>query len=94
MGLPVCRLADMTMGHGCYPPQVLLEGSEDVFIEGIPAHRVGDKIQKHCCKGCHPSTSAIGSSSVFVNGKAIMRIGDSADCGSIMMTGASTVKAG
>jgi uncharacterized Zn-binding protein involved in type VI secretion len=94
MGFPACRLKDMTMGHGCYSPQVLMEGSKDVFIEGIPAHRVGDKIQPHCCHGCHPSTSAKGSPTVYINGVALMRVGDSADCGSRMMTGALTVKAG
>ena len=94
MGMPVSRLFDKTMGHGCYAPQKLLEGSPNVFVEGKPANRVGDKIQPHCCDGCHPSTSSKGSSKVFVNGKQLMRVGDRANCGSVLMTGAKTVKAG
>lgn len=84
----------MTMGHGCYPPQKLLEGSSNVFIEGKPTHRVGDKIQPHCCRDCHPSVASDGSDTVFVNGKAIMRVADKANCGSAIMTGARTVSAG
>lgn len=94
MGMPVARKDDMTMGHGCYPPQKLIGASEDVFIEGKPAHRVGDEIQKHCCDGCHPSKAGTGSGTVFVNGKALMRVADKADCGSAVMTGAKTVAAG
>ena len=94
VGMPACRLTDMTMGHGCYPPQATIQGSNDVFIEGLPAHRVGDKIQPHCCYGCHPTTASKGSSTVFINGKGLMRVTDSASCGSKMMTGATTVKAG
>ncbi|WEM34254.1 PAAR motif of membrane protein [Xanthomonas phage X1] len=82
------------MGHGCYPPQKVLQGSPTVFIEGLPAHRVGDAIQPHCCDHCHPSFAAMGSSTVFVNGQPLMRIGDSANCGSKLMTGAMTVLAG
>lgn len=92
--MPACRLSDKTMGHGCYPPQVTLEGSDNVFIEGLPAFRQGDKIQPHCCNGCHPSAGGEGSPTVFVNNRALNRVTDKATCGSIMLTGAKTVKAG
>lgn len=92
--MPVSRLADMTMGHGCYPPQKIIQGSENVFVEGKPTHRVGDAIQPHCCDGCHPSRASSGSPTVFVNGRAMMRVGDRANCGSVLMSGALTVKAG
>lgn len=94
MGMQVCRLTDKTMGHGCYSPQVTLQGSENVFIEGLPAFRQGDAIQPHCCDGCHPSFGGQGSPTVRVNGRALQRVTDTASCGSIMLTGAKTVKAG
>ena len=43
--------------------------------------------------GSHTSTVKVGSSSVFVHGLAIARIGDSADAGA-MTTGSSNVFAG
>lgn len=94
MGMAICRLTDMTMGHGCFPPQVIIQGSETVFIEGLPAHRQGDAIQPHCCKTCHPSAGGPGSPTVFVNGRAVQRVMDTATCGSVLMTGAKTVRAG
>ena len=35
-----------------------------------------------------------GSSTVFIEGKAAARIGDTTDCGSKLLTGASTVNIG
>lgn len=92
--MPISRKFDMTMGHYCFPPQKILQGSEDVFVEGKQAHRVGDRIQTHCCDNCHPSFASQGSPTVYVNGKAVMRITDRANCGSVIMTGATTVRAG
>lgn len=95
MGMPACRLTDKTIGHSCFPPQVTIQGSPNVFIESKPAFRVGDAIQPHCCgNSCHPSSGGKGSMTVFVNGKPLMRVRDPATCKSIMATGARTVKAG
>lgn len=94
MKQPISRLGDSTMGHGCYPPQIILEGSMNVFVEKIGVARVGDKIQPHSCHHTHPSTAAFGSMTVFVNKRPVMRVTDRADCGSIMLTGAATVRAG
>lgn len=92
--MPACRLTDMTTGHGCFPPQKTIQGSPNVFIEKFPAFRVGDAIQPHCCKYCHPSFGGVGSSTVFVNGRPLMRIKDKVTCGGVMMTGAKKVRAG
>lgn len=106
MGLPVCRKGDLAMGHGCWPPHNTIQGSEDVFVEGLSVFRSGDDIQPHSCCGTHKSYGGTGSPTVFVNGKAIQRVSDKATgpyttcggtpaiCSSVMMTGASTVKAG
>lgn len=94
MGLPIVRQNDQTVGHGCYPPQKVLIGSSNVFIEGIPAHRQGDAVQPHGCHGAHPTFGGSGSSTVKANGLSIQRISDKASCGSVYISGSSTVFAG
>lgn len=94
MGLQVSRLGDMTTGHGCFPPQKTIQGSTNVFIEGKPAFRQLDAAQPHCCKYCHPTNAIKGSMTVYVNQRQLMRVTDPCNCGSRMMTGARTVRAG
>lgn len=45
----VTRKGDIDSGHGCFPARPNNEGSPDVFINGIAAHRVGDGWETHCC---------------------------------------------
>lgn len=88
----VARLGDKCTGHGCFPPRVSTAGSGDVFFNGIPAHRVGDAWETHCCgPACHAGALAAGSPTVFVNGKPLGRIGDSVDCGSAVASGSPNV---
>lgn len=94
MGLPIVRTTDKTVGHGCFPPQKVLQGSGDVFVEGMPGHRSGDKVQPHGCHGSHQTKGGRGSSTVFINGKAVQRVTDKADCGSVYISGSSTVFSG
>lgn len=55
------------------------EGSPDVFIEKIPAHRLGDGGGIICPhNGYFISTGA--SATVFANGRGITRIGDVTTC--------------
>ena len=84
LGLNVHRLGDVCTGHDCFPPRASTEGSPDVRINGIPAHRLGDAWDSHCCpdKGCHTSKLALGSTSVKVNGLSLGRAGDLIECGS------------
>jgi len=92
----VALLNDICSGHGCFPPRVNDVASSDVFIEGRGVHRQSDHWTTHCCPnhGCHDSILSVGSSSVYVNGLQCARIGDPIECGSIVMTGASTVFCG
>jgi uncharacterized Zn-binding protein involved in type VI secretion len=86
------RQGDTCTGHGAFPPRAATEGSPNVYINGLPANRVGDAWAAHCnSSGCHPSTTASGSSSVFINGKAAARIGDDIACGSVVAKGSSSV---
>lgn len=79
------RKGDICKGHSCWVPRPNDEGSPNVFINGIPAHRVGDHWMTHCCgPACHDSIAATGSPDVFVNGKKLCRVDDLTACGSSM----------
>ena len=62
-------------GKNGYVPHVggpTLATSSNVFVSGLPVAAKGDKL---VCVG-PPDTIKGGSSSVFVNGKAVARLGD------------------
>lgn len=94
------RLGDTCTGHECWPSRSCTSGSPNVYINGRPAHRVGDSWDVHCCThpkvihGCHGGTLAAGSSTVFVNGRPLGRIGDPVSCGSTVATGSHNVFVG
>lgn len=86
------RIGDVCTGHGCWPPRANIQGSSNVFINGIGAHRNGDKWEVHCCgDSCHDSSTVKTSSSVFINGKGAARVGDLIGCGSAIAQGSSNV---
>ena len=93
----VTRLGDICTGHGCWPPRANVQGSPNVFVNGIPVHRQNDAWAAHTCPPIpetHASVLASGSATVFVNGLQIGRIGDPVACGSSVATGSSNVFAG
>ena len=61
----VCRAG--VDAHSC--GSLDTEGSPDVFVNGYPAHRMGDA-------DSHGGSQAEGSGTVFVNGRPIARLGD------------------
>jgi len=84
----VVRLGDAE-SHSCHTTSA----SSNVFVNSIPVCRVGDSV---CCGLSyppHPQPGVIvqGSPTVFVNGKAIARLGDATShgCGAGVLTGAS-----
>lgn len=82
-------------GHGCFPPRPSTQGSSDVFVNGVAAHRQGDSWAVHVCgNSAHAGSLAAGSSTVYVNGKQLGRIGDDVDCGSVVAQGSPNVNAG
>lgn len=89
----VCRKGDSCTGHGAFPPRVNDAGSPNVFVNGLPAHRLGDHWVTHCdhTPSCHDSVSSGGSPKVFVNGKPLVRIGDAIACGSKVASGSPNV---
>lgn len=91
----VARLGDVCTGHACFPPRPNNQGSPNVFVNGISAHRQGDGWPLHACgKSKHASTLAAGSGTVYVNGKQLGRIGDQVACGSAVAQGSGDVFAG
>lgn len=91
------RLGDICTGHECWPSRPNVEGSPNVFVNGIPLHRQDDGWIVHCCThpgvphGCHGSVLASGSSTVYANGKQAGRIGDPVACGGTVATGSENV---
>jgi len=83
-------------GHGCFSPRPNIQGSPNVFVNSTPVHREGDAWDSHGCGVCIPHAGSLskGSSTVFVNGSGIARIGDPVDCGSVCAEGSSNVFAG
>lgn len=95
MGDAVTRLGDDCSGHDCHPPRPNVSASDDVYIEGIEVHRQTDAYPVHACgPSAHAAVQAVGSSTVFVNGLAICRVGDAVSCGSVATATQETVYAG
>ena len=91
----VTRLGDLSTGHGCFPPQIALSGSFNVFVNGRPVVKTGSSWSPHTCvDATHPGTQVLGSLSVLVNGVPMARIGDFISCGSFCATGSTNVFAG
>ena len=83
----VTRLGDFCTGHKCYPPRPNDQASDNVIVNNKGVHRETDHWVEHCCGSCHDSTTAKGSSTVFVNNKPVARIGDPIKCGSVIAQG-------
>jgi uncharacterized Zn-binding protein involved in type VI secretion len=69
------------------------ECSPNVFINGIGAVRIGDKVMVHAAGGCSPDTSALtrASTKVFINSKGAGRIGDQYTSDNIITSGSPNV---
>lgn len=90
------RKGDVGSSHAChFPPSIATGGSPDVFVNGLPAMRVGDEYAPHGCSVCpegsHGRKLSQGSRSVFINGLPSGRIGDAIDCGGHAQTGSANV---
>jgi uncharacterized Zn-binding protein involved in type VI secretion len=81
----VARLADKAQtsadAHGCPAcphPAIgpIVQGSTDVFVNGRPAARKGDKGVHAVCCGPNTFTIAKGSPDVYVNGQPLARMND------------------
>jgi len=92
---PITRITDIGSEHGCYPPTQAIEGSSNVIACGKGVFRKGDSLEPHSCgDSTHNRHSEGSSSTVFVNSKGVVRVGDAVDCGGEMITGCSKVIVG
>ncbi|KAF0113227.1 MAG: PAAR repeat-containing protein [Rhodospirillaceae bacterium] len=90
----VTRVGDVCSGHGCWPSRPSVEGSPNVFINGLPVVRQGDAFAPHTCPDIpetHGGVLAGGSPTVFVNGRPVGRIGDAVSCGGAVAAGSPNV---
>ena len=92
----VTRVGDADVAHCSGMSRA--QGSPNVFCNGIPISRQGDKNTTHLKPGspCPPHSAAIasGSSTVFVNGKGCGRVGDGISGCTSVAAGSSNVFAG
>lgn len=89
---PAARLTDehtcpRTTAHVPHVGGPVVKGSSNVFINGLPAARVGDMAV------CHGPTDSIatGSHTVFINRKPAARMGDRTGHGGVIVRGSSNV---
>lgn len=82
------RYGDICTGHGRAGPRPNTGASDNVFINGLGAHRVGDLWAPH--RG-HTSVQLTGSPDVIVNSQPIARVGDDIACGSKNAQGSTDV---
>lgn len=93
----VCTGHERYMGDHCdslWPPRPAIQGSSNVIINNLGAHRKTDKWAVHCCDEdyrCHDSELESGAPNVFVNGLELGRCGDPIVCTSIVATCSNNV---
>lgn len=85
----VSRNADLCFtGHTCDAVAGVRATQFTVFVNGIPSLKQGDPVMPHTIKKglkcvLHPANVNRGSTSVFVQGIPMARVGDSTDFGAL-----------
>lgn len=88
----VVRKGDLCSGHGAHPARGCIEASPDVFVNGKPVHRVGDKWATHTDgNDTHDAVLLEGANGVYVNGRPIAMTGCEISCGSETEQGSDDV---
>ena len=89
------KLSDKGSQHDGYHETAIIAGSPTVFIDGLPAARMGDPLTPHAKPEHppHPRKIASGSGTVFIDGLPAARTGDAIDCGGVVI-GSSSVNVG
>ena len=82
-------------GKDCkFPVQTVTgTGTCEVYVNGSKVVRGDDQVGSHPFSGCGPDTSTMteGSSTVFIGGKKMARIGDNYGSDNIIISGSTTV---
>jgi len=91
---PATRVGDMGLGHGSFAPSPCSAGSPNVITGSSAQARKGDPLVPHLSPDPsppHPRSYSAGSSTVKVNSKSAVRIGDSISCGGMSVQGIGSV---
>jgi uncharacterized Zn-binding protein involved in type VI secretion len=92
----ITRIGDADVPH-C-SGMTRAQGSPNVFVNGIPVSRQGDNNTGHLLPGApcpaHAAPIAVGSTTVFINGKGCGRIGDAISGCTSVAAGSPNVFAG
>lgn len=84
-----------TSGHDMYPPTVVNASSSTVKINGKRVVLHGDPITPHTKTvkphDTHGGTVIATSSKLFIEGKAVARLGDKITCGDVIVECSSDV---
>ena len=92
----VTRIGDADVAHCSGMPRAA--GSPNVNANGIPVSRQGDNNTGHLLPGVpcpsHAAPIAVGSSTVFINGKGCGRVGDGISGCTSVAAGSPNVFAG
>ena len=79
------RLGDICTGHSTYPSRPSIEASPDTFVDNIQVCREGDHWASHTNQvfpfDSHDSVGQATTTTIFVNNKKVLRIGDPIVCG-------------
>lgn len=82
-------------GKDCAFPVITVTGTPtcEVYVNGHKAVRVTDQVGAHASYWCDPDTSTLteGSSTVFIGGQGMGRIGDNYGSDNIIISGSPTV---
>ena len=90
--MKAARLTDVSTGHGCFPGRTNSGASQDVIINDLGAHRLGDPWNEHSCSGkTHGGTLAGASQDVIINDLGAGRVGDPISCGDSVASGSPDV---
>lgn len=83
----VILVGDIGSGHDGYESSPVIEGSSTVTIDNRKVARVGDALEPHTDNSHppHPRRIATGSSSVFIEGRAVAIEGCEVDCGGTLI---------
>ncbi|MCE0827235.1 uropathogenic specific protein [Buttiauxella ferragutiae ATCC 51602] len=90
------KLNDQGTEHNGFHSTPIVAGSPTVFIDGLPAARLGDPLFEHSKPPDHPPhprAISSGSGTVFIDGIPAARTGDSISCGGVVI-GSGTVNMG
>lgn len=88
------RINDIGSGHSSWPPTPIQDGASSVFINKRKAAREADPVVSHGSPSPSPvHARAIQghSTNVTIEGKGSARMGDSINCGGMIITASDNV---